>query len=45
VDPYRLTVASRGPLDPVAENDTPEGRADNRRIVIRIYPAPSEETL
>lgn len=40
VAPERLLIASRGPMDPVAENDTPEGRDANRRIVFRILPAP-----
>lgn len=36
VDPARITIASRAHMDAVAENDTPEGRASNRRIVIRL---------
>jgi len=40
VAPERLMVASRGPMEPVADNDTPEGRDANRRIVVRILPAP-----
>jgi flagellar motor protein MotB len=28
---------------PVASNDTPEGRADNRRIEIRLRPVVIEE--
>jgi len=38
VAPERLTVAGRGAQEPVADNDTPEGRDANRRIVIRILP-------
>jgi chemotaxis protein MotB len=38
IDPGRLTVLSRGEFDPVASNDTPEGRARNRRIEIRLRP-------
>jgi flagellar motor protein MotB len=38
VAPERVTIAGRGPVDPVADNDTPEGRDRNRRIVIRILP-------
>ena len=34
VDPTRITAVSRGEFDPVASNDTPEGRAMNRRIQI-----------
>lgn len=36
--PSRVTVSGRGSLDPVAENDTPEGRAANRRVVVIIRP-------
>jgi chemotaxis protein MotB len=38
VEPARLTVVSFGPWAPVADNDTPEGRALNRRIEIRLIP-------
>lgn len=38
VAPARITVASRGSAAPVAENDTPEGRSDNRRIVLTLRP-------
>ena len=40
VEPTRVMIASRGPMEPAAENDTPEGRDANRRIVIRILPPP-----
>jgi chemotaxis protein MotB len=40
VDPARIMIASRGPMEPVAENDTPEGRDANRRIVVRILAPP-----
>jgi chemotaxis protein MotB len=41
----RLHAVSFGENDPVASNDTPEGRARNRRIEIRLRPiAPSEPT-
>lgn len=42
VEPDRLTAVSRGEHHPVAPNDTPEGRARNRRIEIRLIPLQSE---
>jgi len=39
----RLTLAGRGPYGPVASNQTPEGRARNRRI--EIYLAPDLQEL
>ena len=30
----RLTSTGKGPADPVAPNDTPEGRSKNRRVEI-----------
>ncbi|MFL5741942.1 MAG: OmpA family protein [Flavisolibacter sp.] len=38
VDPVRLTSAGRGKYDPVADNSTPEGRAQNRRTEIILSP-------
>jgi chemotaxis protein MotB len=38
IDPTRLTVLSFGEYSPIAPNDTPEGRAKNRRIEIRLQP-------
>ena len=40
VPPNRLRSVSRGPFDPIASNDTAEGRAKNRRteIVLRLLP-------
>jgi chemotaxis protein MotB len=32
----RFAAVSYGPFHPVASNDTAEGRADNRRVVIRL---------
>jgi outer membrane protein OmpA-like peptidoglycan-associated protein len=34
----RLLVAGRGASEPIASNDTPEGRAQNRRVSIEIEP-------
>lgn len=38
IGPDRLTVVSRGEFAPVSSNDSPEGRARNRRIEIRLRP-------
>lgn len=38
VAPERFTVAGRGSAEPIADNATPEGRAINRRIVVRLSP-------
>lgn len=37
VDPKRLKVKSYGKLRPIASNDTPEGRARNRRVEITVW--------
>ena len=39
--PERLRTAGNGPDKPVASNDTPEGRDQNRRTDIRIYANPA----
>jgi OOP family OmpA-OmpF porin len=36
VDPARLTAVGRGEADPIASNDTQEGRERNRRIEVSI---------
>ena len=38
VDPKRLTAGGRGQYNPVADNSTPEGQAQNRRTQIIITP-------
>jgi chemotaxis protein MotB len=38
IDPSILSAAAFGEYQPVAENDTPEGRAKNRRIAITLLP-------
>jgi chemotaxis protein MotB len=38
----RLFAVSAGPFSPRASNDTEKGRAKNRRIEIRLYPAPKQ---
>ena len=38
VDPTRILVFGCGPKHPIAPNDTPEGRALNRRVEILVYP-------
>lgn len=37
LDPARIMHTGRGEYDPIADNSTPEGRARNRRVEIRIY--------
>ena len=39
VDPSRLTAGGRGEYNPIATNDTPEGRQLNRRTQIIITPS------
>lgn len=38
VTPARLSAVGMGPHRPVAPNDTPEGRAKNRRIEVKLVP-------
>jgi chemotaxis protein MotB len=42
VAPQRLRVVGHGEFDPVASNDTAEGRQRNRRIEIRLLPEPAQ---
>lgn len=37
VAPTKLMVEGRGPSNPVADNNTPEGRAMNRRVELFLY--------
>jgi chemotaxis protein MotB len=45
VEGTRLAAVSKGPFEPVAPNDTAEGRARNRRIGIRLLPVTAEGEL
>jgi outer membrane protein OmpA-like peptidoglycan-associated protein len=36
--PARLLIAGYGKSQPIASNDTPEGRAQNRRVTLQIIP-------
>ena len=36
VSPHRLSIGTRAEWEPIAESDTPEGRAENRRIEITL---------
>ncbi len=39
ISPQRLRVAGLGKYNPIADNDTEEGRSQNRRIEIKLLPA------
>jgi len=39
IAPSRLMVAGMGERQPIASNDSPEGRSRNRRVELRITPA------
>jgi chemotaxis protein MotB len=45
VDPTLLSAVSYGEFNPVASNDTPEGRLRNRRIEIRLEPAEARDDV
>jgi OOP family OmpA-OmpF porin len=38
IDPARIATRGAGPADPIATNDTPEGRAQNRRVEVITTP-------
>ncbi len=38
LDPLRWSAAGYGPTDPVASNETPEGREKNRRVELVVQP-------
>lgn len=42
VDPARMSAVSRGEHEPIASNQTAQGRASNRRIEIRLTPESTE---
>jgi flagellar motor protein MotB len=42
VDPSRISIAGLGATRPLAPNTTADGRAENRRVEIRLIPASSE---
>lgn len=44
IDPQNLTAAGRGEHDPVATNETSEGRSKNRRIEVILTPKLDEVT-
>lgn len=37
IDPSHIKSSGRGEYVPIADNSTPEGRARNRRVEIKIY--------
>ncbi len=41
IDPAKLAVAGYGEYHPIADNDTPEGRSQNRRVELVISRMPS----
>jgi flagellar motor protein MotB len=44
LDESMMAVKGFGPYKPVADNDTPDGRAMNRRVIILISPANNSNT-
>jgi len=44
VDPVRMATMGYGEMRPIASNETPEGKAQNRRVEIKIVPAVDENS-
>jgi len=42
IDPVRLAAIGFGEFHPIADNNTPEGRRKNRRVVLAIKAAPTD---
>jgi OOP family OmpA-OmpF porin len=42
IDPDRITIIGLGESDPIAENTTPEGRRQNRRVDIVLKAPPTQ---
>ena len=38
IDPANMTIRGLGPQQPIADNNTPEGRAENRRVTLIVIP-------
>lgn len=48
LDPYRFTISGYGEYRPVASNESPEGRAKNRRVELVLMPpdkTPNQERM
>lgn len=45
LDPSHIKSSGRGAYAPIADNATPEGRAKNRRVEIKIYNSLNSESL
>jgi outer membrane protein OmpA-like peptidoglycan-associated protein len=44
IEPTRMQALGMGPSQPVADNRTSEGRAQNRRVEIKIIPREARES-
>lgn len=45
IDPGHIISTGRGDYDPVADNSTPEGRARNRRVEIKVYNSYNSDSI